>query len=318
MVTVDSSREIVPRISIVGSANKDLIVKVNRIPEIGETAIGEGLEIKPGGKGANQAVAAAMLGAKASFIGRVGEDAFGERLLRAMEERGVDTAHLRKDEGTHTGVALIIVDAEGRNIIAVAPGANARCHEKDVNRAAEVLRSSHVLLLQLEIPLEVVEYAVKMAREGDVDVILNPAPARELPKALLENVQVLVPNEKEVELLSGMLVRDIESAKKAAARVVLMGVEKVIVTLGAEGAVLATENKAVHVPGVPVRAVDTTGAGDAFCGALAVALSSGKDLVEAITYANSAGALATTRVGAQEALPTTEELREFMKERGLT
>jgi ribokinase len=311
-----SSQEwIAPKIAVVGSLHMDFIVKVETIPRVGETVLGSAFQRSPGGKGANQAVAAAKLGADVVLIGRVGADAVGRELLEAVKAQGIDGGYVLEDEGTYTGLALILVDEEGGNIIAVASGADLNCCTEDIKRAEEAITASTVLLTQLEIPLPVVEYAVDVAYGEGVRVILNPAPAHDLSDHLLKKVYLLTPNETEAEFLTGIQIRGLRTADMAAERLLARGVDNVVMTLGREGALIATKDGTVHVQGVDVQAVDTTGAGDAFCGALAVAIATGKDLRDAVTYANYAGALTTTKIGAQEALPTREDLERFMKSR---
>jgi ribokinase len=305
-----------PKIVVIGSLHMDLTVKTEKIPRIGETVLGRQFKMSPGGKGANQAVAAAKLGADVTLVGRVGADIFGREACKNARVNGIDTKYIVEDKETATGVALIVVDEKGNNIIAVASGADFRCCREDIDRAEKTIKSSDAVLIQLEIPLSVVEHAVDMAFREDVKVILNPSPAHQLPIELLRRVHVLTPNEKEAELLSGCKVTSIKTAKNAAKKIRESGVENVIITLGKNGAVMSTEEETVHVRGIEVNAIDTTGAGDAFCGTLAVTISSGKGLKEALMYSNCAGALATTKMGAQEALPTTSELESFMRNRG--
>ena len=302
---------------VVGSLHMDLTVKTERIPQIGETVLGKHLTMSPGGKGANQAVAAARLGADVTLVGRVGADALGRKLIENAKGKGIDINYIVKDRETATGVALIMVDEEGNNLIAVAPGADMRCCTDDIDRAENVIKSSDVLSIQLEIPPHVVEYAIDKAFKEGVKVILNPSPAQQLPDKLLRKVYILTPNEKEAEALSNCKVTSVKAAKRAAEKIRERGVENVIVTLGKNGAIMARGGETVHVKGIDVNTVDATGAGDAFCGTLAVAISSGKNLKEAVMYSNCAGALATTKIGAQEALPKASELESFMKSRGL-
>lgn len=295
----------------------DLTVKTKRIPQIGETVLGKHFTMSPGGKGANQAVAAAKLGADVTLVGRVGADMLGRKLIQNAKERRIDTNYIVDDRETPTGVALIIVDQEGNNVIAVASGADMKCCLEDIDRAEKIIKSSEVLSIQLEIPLQVVEYAIDKAFREEVKVILNPSPAQQLSDDLLRKVYVLTPNETEAEVLSGRKVTGIRAAKTVAEKIRARGVENVIMTLGKNGAIMATEEETVHGRGIEVNTVDATGAGDAFCGALAVAISSGKDLKEALMYSNCAGALATTKIGAQEALPKASELENFIRSREL-
>ncbi|NIO67687.1 MAG: ribokinase [Anaerolineae bacterium] len=303
------------KIAVVGSLNMDLVVRAPHMPIPGETVIGSDFRTIPGGKGANQAVAAARLGAEVTMIGRVGDDDFGRAQLRNLGELGIDTTHVIVDPEAATGIALITLDASGQNSIVLAPGANMRLTKEDINAAQGAIIQSDVLVLQLESPLEVVTYAIDIAHAEGVKVILNPAPAQPLPKETLAKLDYLIPNESETALLTGIEVTDIHSAKEAAARLREEGVGTVILTLGDRGAFLASAEESVHVPGYEVEVVDTTAAGDAFVGGLAVALAQGQNLAEAVRYANAAGALAVTRLGAQPSLPTRQEVEEFMKGR---
>ncbi|TEU14504.1 MAG: ribokinase [Anaerolineales bacterium] len=303
------------KIAVVGSLNMDLVVRAPHMPIPGETVIGSDFRTIPGGKGANQAVAAARLGAEVTMIGRVGDDDFGRAQLRNLGELGIDTTHVIVDPEAATGIALITLDASGQNSIVLASGANMRLAREDINAAQVTIVQSDVLVLQLESPLEVVTYAIDIAHAEGVKVILNPAPARPLPEETLARLDYLIPNESETALLTGIEVTDIHSAKEAAERLREEGVGTVILTLGARGAFLVSAEESVHVPGYKVEVVDTTAAGDAFVGGLAVALAQGQNLAEAARYANAAGALAVTRLGAQPSLPTRQEVEEFMKGR---
>jgi len=301
------------KIAVVGSLNMDLVVRVPHMPIPGETVIGSDFRTIPGGKGANQAVAATRLGAEVTMIGRVGDDDFGRAQLRNLGELGVDTTHVIVDPEAATGIALITLDASGQNSIVLASGANMRLTTEDINAAQDAILQSDVLVLQLESPLEVVAYAIDMAHAEGVEVILNPAPAQPLAKETLVKLDYLIPNESETVLLTGIEVADINSAKAAAERLRGEGVGTVILTLGDRGAFLVSATESVHVPGYEVEVVDTTAAGDAFVGGFAVALAQGQNLAEAVRYANAAGALAVTRLGAQPSLPTRQEVEEFMK-----
>jgi ribokinase len=263
-----------------------------------------------GGKGANQAVAAARLGAQVALVARVGRDVFGERTLAGLQGEGIVTRHVTIDPETASGVALITVDDAGENSIAVASGANAHLSPDDVRAAQQAIVEADAILLQLEIPLETVQEAVDLAREAGVRVILNPAPAPSgpLPDGLLARIDVLTPNENEVRALGGGKA----DSEATAARLVSKGVGAVIVTLGARGALIVTQEGRGLVPGFPVQAVDTTAAGDAFNGGLAMALAEGKPLVEAVRFANACGALAATRLGAQPSLPTAQEVAALL------
>jgi len=300
------------RVTVAGSLNMDLVVRAPRIPEPGETIIGGEFRTVPGGKGANQAVAAARLGAQVAMVGRVGGDAFGGLLLENLAAAGVDPAFVTRDPQAATGVALIEVDDAGQNSIVVVSGANMRLALADVEAAAAAIGVADVLLLQLESPLETVTRAAQVARAQGVTVILNPAPARPVPAGLLGLVDVLIPNESETALLTGLPVGDQEQAQAAAAALRRMGVATVILTLGERGALLAYEGGAELFPAFDVTPVDTTAAGDAFVGGLAVALAEGRPLQEAVRWGNAAGALATTRLGAQPSLPTRQALEEML------
>jgi len=299
-------------VTVVGSLNMDLVTRASRIPQPGETIIGDDFHTLPGGKGANQAVAAARLGAQVAMVGRVGRDTFAGPLLDNLASAGVDCTFVTRDPQAATGVALIVVDAAGQNSIVVASGANMRLLPDDVDAAETVISAAHVLLLQLESPLETVTRAAQVARAHGVQVILNPAPARSLPASLLSLVDVLVPNESETELLTGLPVGDPAEAEAAAAALQEMGVGTVILTLGERGALLAREGEVTLLPAFDVTPVDTTAAGDAFVGGLGVALAEGKTLAEAVRWGNAAGALATTRLGAQPSLPTRGALEALL------
>lgn len=300
------------RVTVVGSLNMDLVVRAPRIPRPGETIIGGEFRTVPGGKGANQAVAAARLGAQVAMVGRVGGDAFGGLLLENLAAAGVDHTFVTRDVEAATGVALIEVDDAGQNSIVVVSGANMRLAPADVEAAAAAIGVADVLLLQLESPLETVTRAAQVAHARGVTVILNPAPARPVPAGLLGLVDVLIPNESETALLTGLPVGDQEEAQAAAAALRRMGVATVILTLGERGALLAYEGGAELFPAFDVTPVDTTAAGDAFVGGLAVALAEGRPLQEAVRWGNAAGALATTRLGAQPSLPTRQALDDML------
>jgi ribokinase len=299
-------------VTVVGSLNMDLVIRAPRIPQPGETIIGGELHTVPGGKGANQAVAAARLGARVSMVGRVGRDAFAGPLLDNLTATGVDHTFVTGDAEAATGVALIVVDDAGQNSIVVASGANMRLSPADVEAAKAAISAAQVVLLQLESPLETVTRAAEIARAHGVTVILNPAPARPLPAALLSLVDVLVPNESETALLSGVPVGNQAEAEAAAAALRTSGVGTLILTLGERGAMLAREGEAALFPAFDVTPVDTTAAGDAFVGGLAVALAEGKALAEAVRWGNAAGALATTKLGAQPSLPTRQALETLL------
>lgn len=297
-------------ITVLGSLHMDLITKTERIPRLGETVWGGEFIMSPGGKGMNQAVAASRLGGKVEFVGSIGNDYFGSMLQERLEEERIGTTHLKISKQP-TGTASIMVDSEGDNIIAVAPGADKALTLGDLEQIDELLEKSSVFLAQLEMPDEIVMKGLEKASKAGVKTILNLAPARELPDKSLQMVDVLVLNDLELKDLAGG-----NSLEEAAQKVIEQGPQAVVVTLGKKGSMLASED-IITVPGIEVKAVDTTGAGDAFCGGLAASLHSGKTLEEAVRSGNLAGALSTTRVGAQEALPTRAEVEEMEKELGV-
>lgn len=291
----------------------DFVVTVPRLPQVGETVLGESFVMKPGGKGANQAVAASRLSAEVFLVSRVGADDVGKRLLENLERNRVSTRFVSVDEESHSGVAFILVDSEGRNMIAVAPGVDRRVSPGDVDKALKELDKVDVLLLQLEIPLETVLHAAKACNERGVKVILNPAPYARLPEQIFQHVYAVTPNEIEAEQMTGVDIRDLDDCREAGLRLLERGVSSVIITLGARGAYVVSREFEGLVEGFKVPVVDTTGAGDAFNGALAVGLAEGMGLKEAVRLANAAAALKVTRLGAQEGLPLREEVEKFIK-----
>ena len=301
------------RVVIVGSSNTDMIIKLDRLPLPGETVLGGEFATAAGGKGANQAVAAARAGSDVTFIARVGDDMFGRLAVEGFESDGIDVRHVRTDPATPSGVALIFVDRKGENCIAVASGANARLTPADVQAASDAIRTADILVTQLETPIETVRAAVALATEHGVPVVLNPAPAQALGAEVLRHVSVLTPNETETALLTGIEVSSEADAEAAARKLATLGVGCVIVTLGAQGAFVFGPDCAELVDGFPVEAVDTTAAGDVFNGALAVALANGTHIAEAVRFANAAAALSVTRLGAQPSAPTRSEIEEFLR-----
>jgi ribokinase len=301
------------RVAVVGSINMDLVVRSPRFALAGETILGHAFHTIPGGKGANQAVAARRMGAEVAMIGRVGDDEFGLTLRRNLDAEGIDTGCLQVTEGESSGVALITVDDSGENTIIVVPGANGRLTLEDVEGAHSLITEADVLLMQLEIPLPVVERAARIASESETRVLLNAAPARALPESLLSTVDYLVVNETEALLVAGTTTG---SPEEAARTLHAAGVRNVVVTLGPEGSLLVpSEGESVSVPAYRVRPVDTTAAGDGFAGAFAVALADGVTAPEALRWGNATGAIAVTREGAQPSLPTRSEVGDFMTSR---
>ena len=297
-----------PKIVVVGSSNTDMVVRASHLPIHGETVLGEEFVMLAGGKGANQAVAAARLGADVTFVARVGRDMFGDKALETYRAAGINVDYIVRDDAAASGVALITVDRNGENIISVAPGANGKLSTADVTSAEPVIKQSDSMLLQLEIPLTTVQAAIELAHRHHVRVILNPAPAGLLPNDLLRMVDVLTPNENEAAVLTTHSASQVEVLLS-----LLSARGSLIITRGQRGAELVQHGGAMLIPAYAVTAVDTTGAGDAFNGALATALARGTEIVEAVRYANAAAALSITRFGAQTSLPTHDEVIQLMQ-----
>jgi ribokinase len=299
-----------PDILVVGSLNTDLVVQAPRFPKPGETISGADLQIIPGGKGANQAVAAARQGVSVAMLGRVGNDSFGPGLIENLKQNNVDASRVQVDPHSATGTAIIVVDANGQNSIVLSPGGNGRVSPADVMSAP--FADHRLLLLQLEIPVEAVLAAARRAKESGVRVLLNPAPARPLPDELLSLCDFLVPNESELSLLTGQSVNDVPAAQAAAQTLLGRNLRTVIVTLGANGALIVTNDFTKHAAPFKVHVVDTTAAGDAFIGGFASALLQNKPLEEAVRYGCACGALAATKLGAQPSLPGREEVERLI------
>ena len=301
------------KIAVLGSSNTDMIIKTERIPKPGETVLGGTFSTAPGGKGANQAVAAARAGGDVAFIARVGTDMFGDKAVEGYKGEGIDVSHVLRDGGRPSGVALIFVDQKGENSIAVAGGANELLLPDDVRAANSDIASADILLMQLETPIETVEAAAKLASGNGVRIMLNPAPAQPLGDDLLGSVSILTPNESETELLTGKPVSSEADADAAAQILSDRGVETVLITLGSKGAYVYSPDCKRLVDGFKVEAVDTTAAGDVFSGALAVAIAEGKPMEDAVVFANAAAALSVTRLGAQPSVPTRDEIVKFLR-----
>ena len=302
-----------PRIAVVGSFMMDLVVQCNRLPLEGQTIVGQDFNTFVGGKGSNQAIAAARLGANVSMIGRVGTDNFGDELLKNLSAEGVDSQFVVKDTEMGTGVAMITVDANGDNTIVAVPKANMSLNPDNIDQAESAIAVADILLLQLEVSLLAVQRAAEIAKANGVPVLLNPAPARRIPMELMSLVDILVPNETETEFLTGFRLTDMESIKSAAKHLLEESVPTVVLTLGDQGALLATAEDIQLVPSYSVKAVDATAAGDAFCGTLAVSIARGDSWESAVNFANAAGALAVTKLGAAPSIPTREQVIELIE-----
>jgi len=301
-------------IAVVGSSNMDLVVKSKRIPVTGETILGGDFIMVPGGKGANQAVAAAKLGARVFFIAKLGDDIFGLQSLNNFKKEGVNTKYVLQTQDAPSGVALIMVDDDGNNVIVVAPGANHKLTPDDVKAAESDIASSGALVAQLEVPIETIEFAAKLANKSNVPFILDPAPAQKLSAELLNMVDVLTPNETEAQILTGVEVKDRKSAEAAAQKLLECGVKNVILTMGASGYLSVGKEGTEFVAARKVTAADSTAAGDAFTGSLAAGLAKGQTLSEAALFANDVAAVSVTRMGAQPSMPTIEEIDKFIHE----
>ncbi len=298
------------KIIVIGSCNTDMVVKSERLPLPGETILGGDFFMNPGGKGANQAVAAARLGADTTLVCKVGEDLFGSNAIAIFEKEGINTSFIYKSSDKPSGIALINVDKNGENCIAVASGANGELSVDDIKSVKKEIEEASYLLLQLEIPVETVLFAAKLAYEAGTKVILNPAPAPKspLPEELFKYIDIIIPNETETQLITNVKITDIESAETAMNKILDKGVKNIIITMGSRGAVTQENNELIHIPAYKVKAIDTTAAGDTFCGALCVGLTDGLSLCEAIKFASKASSISVTRMGAQSSMPYRKEL----------
>ncbi|WP_104902761.1 ribokinase [Pseudomonas sp. LH1G9] len=300
------------KVVVVGSLNMDLVTRASRLPRAGETLIGQSFSTVPGGKGANQAVASARLGAEVAMIGCIGSDAYGIQLRDALLAEGIDCQAVSRVDGS-SGVALIVVDDSSQNAIVIVAGSNGELTPASLQAADAVLQAADVIVCQLEVPLETVGYALKRGRELGKTVILNPAPASgPLPAQWYASIDYLIPNESEATALSGVTVDSLDSAKLAAAQLIKAGAAKVIITLGAQGALFSDGNRVEHLAAPNVKAVDTTAAGDTFVGGFAAALAHGKSEAEAIRFGQVAAALSVTRAGAQPSIPTLHDVQGFV------
>lgn len=304
---------IAPRICVVGSSNIDLISIVPRLPKLGETLIGHSFHLGYGGKGANQAVMAAKLGAYVTMMTKVGRDVFGEGTLKNYREQGIDDTYVMSDDNLFSGVAPIFVDDTGHNFIVIIPGANNGLSPTDVQNGREAITRAQILVCQLEVPIETTLEAFRLAKGANLLTILNPAPAAPLPDELLQLTDICAPNETETELLTGISVQTMEDAERAARELQRRGPKTVILTLGERGA-LVLEGEAVwHAPAVPINAIDSTGAGDAFVGSLAAFLGEGLGLEMAVKRANAVAALSVTKIGTQVSFPVRAAADAFLQ-----
>lgn len=300
------------KIIVLGSCNTDMVIQTARLPVPGETIIGGEFMMTPGGKGANQAVAASRLGGNVTIITKIGNDIFGRQSVVLYQNENINTDYVFSDPNNPSGVALITVDSNAENCIVVASGANKTLSKEDVDKCRKEIETSEILLMQLEIPMETVAYAAEIASKAGVKVILNPAPASAIPDNLFQYISIIIPNKTEAELISGIKVQDWESAKLAADAIHEKGVDIVIITLGALGSLLRIDGEHYEFPiEVSVKAVDTTAAGDTFCGALSVALSEDISLANAIRFANRAAGISTTKMGAQVSIPYRKDIVLF-------
>ncbi|MFH5885329.1 ribokinase [Halalkalibaculum sp. DA3122] len=303
------------KILIVGSANIDMVVRSERFPEAGETILGGEFQMHKGGKGANQAVAAAKLGGNVSFICKLGNDEFGDLCTEQYKDVGINVDNILFDEDRPTGVAMISVNMTGENKIVVAPGANHGITRNEIKNLKDVIVSFDLLVLQLEIPIEIVGLILEIAREGKTKVILNPAPALELPNYFFKDLFLVTPNQNEAEKLTGIHIADSESLRSSAKSLQELGVKNVVITLGSDGVFMKTEESEGIIPAQEVIVEDTTAAGDVFNGALSTAIIQGQSLRNAIKFANMAAALSVSRNGAQSSIPTIDELQGFISDK---
>lgn len=295
-------------IVVIGSSNTDMVIKADKFPLPGETILGGKFFMFPGGKGANQAVAASRLGGNVTFIAKVGNDIFGKQALQQFKKEGIRTEYVIPDADLPSGVALITVDAKGENTIVVAQGSNGSLSAQDVHRAEKEFELLEIVLMQLEIPISTVVHAARLAKQKGKKVILNPAPAMPLPSDLFSDLFMITPNKSETEAITGMEIRDMNSVRSAAAKLRDKGVEHVVITLGPEGAFIFDDDGGRHIAAPRVNAVDSTAAGDVFNGALAVAISEGKSIDDAVSFANRAAAISVTKMGAQASAPYRNEV----------
>jgi ribokinase len=303
------------RIAVIGSINTDMVVRSPQLPVPGQTLMGHSFMTTGGGKGANQAVAAARLGADVSLIAKIGADAFGEMSIENFKKEKINTAHIYRDANAPSGVAFIVVDNSGENMIVVAPGANATLNKKDIQDAEDVIKNADIILFQLEIPMAAVAEGIKLAKKHNRIVMLNPAPAASVPEEILLAVDIITPNQSEVWTMTAIAVNDTITAQHACDILHSKGIATVIITMGEQGAYISSQNHIGLIAGFNAgKAVDTVAAGDTFCGGLAIAVAEGKSLQDAVRFANAAAALSVTKAGAQASIPGRPEVEALLKQ----
>lgn len=304
----------VPKVVVVGSANFDMFLRTRKLPSPGETVIASSFQRSCGGKGANQAVAVARLGGQSIIVARLGEDEFGEKLMENFQKFGVDTRFVIHDSGASSGNAFVILDEQGENVVVVYPGANAKLDVTDLDPVIEEIKTSGVVVVQLEIPIPTVRKLASITKKYNVPFILNPAPVpREGITEILPMVNVLCPNQTEAQSLTGIRIDQPEDAFSAARKLREMGAESIVITLGPQGAILVSTESEEYIPATPVTVRDRTGAGDAFVGGLSFALAAGWSITKSVIFATNVAALSVTKVGTQSGLPTYEEVTSFLK-----
>jgi len=302
-----------PKITVIGSSNTDLVAKVPKLPSPGETVMGTDFIIAPGGKGANQAVATARIGGDVTFVAKIGIDDNGNRSLENFKKDGINTDFVFQTDEAPSGVALIFVDKNGENMLVPVPGSNGKLCPNDIDKARIAIEKADIVVLQLEIPLETVEYAIKIAYKANVPIVLNPAPARKLEPDLIKMVSYITPNETEAEILTDIKVVDDHTVEKSGKKLLEFGANTAIITLGKRGAMVVTNNSSELVPAFAVKAVDATAAGDAFTGGFAYAIATGKDVISSARFGNAVAGLTVTKMGAQPSMPTKDELEDFLR-----
>ena len=303
------------KITVIGSANTEMIFRAPAIPAAGETILGSSFSISPGGRGVNQAIAAARAGGTVVFIGRTGNDIFGDQVIKVLQQEGINTDYLIKDDSLPSGISSIILNARGEPGITVTPGANSNLSENDLLQAKDAISSADIVLLQLDIPIKTIKFAADFARSSGVRVILNPSPALPVSNELLKLISILTPDSSQAEILTGIKITDERSAELAGRILLERGFNRVIITLPSKGAMVIDNGGAEHVPGFRMNTVDTSAANDVFNGNLAVGLAEGKNFYEAVLFANAAAALSASRSGTLPSIPARNEILEVLKTR---